>query len=110
MDYEEWIETYKPIQNHLCPDAESEGKMFETYGKEREFILAQHEEEPGKVWTLVQGDDDSWIIIDGFHYVNRIGYFVTEAAYEGDYLEILVCEADKDENPEDNFRSLQFNV
>jgi len=41
------------------------------------------------VWTWVDGDDGSWII-SGFHYVNRIGYFITEKPYTGEVYAIQV--------------------
>lgn len=38
------------------------------------------EKEPNKVWTLVDGDNGHIYVTEGFHFVNRIGYFITEVA------------------------------
>lgn len=70
-----WYDKYKPIKNPVQPNAPFEGEMFETYGPELNFVEATP---PNRVWTLVTGDDGSDIITAGFHFVNRLGYFITE--------------------------------
>lgn len=76
--FDTWLETYKPIFNPF--DGTSgfviNGKsiMFETYGYELDFVLAQPKD---RVWTWLDGDDGSFIGA-GFAFVNRIGYIVTE--------------------------------
>jgi hypothetical protein len=62
------------MDNHLNPSAPHDGKMFETYGQELEFVKSQ---EPDRIWTLVDVDGHE-SIVHGFHFVNRIGYFVLE--------------------------------
>jgi len=34
------------------------------------------------VWTVVDGDDDQWIL-PGSHTVNRVCYLITEVAHDG---------------------------
>ena len=75
-----WEEKYKPFTNQF-----DGSDKFETYGEELEFVRAQ---DPRCVWTLVDGDDGNLYIVDGYHFVNRINYFVTEVPFEGDYLEV----------------------
>ena len=75
MDYDLWLETYKPILNHLDTNASFDGMMFETYGDEVEFVKSQS---PDKIWMYGDGDDGGSYIWNGWHIVNRIGYFVTE--------------------------------
>ena len=76
---EEWFEQFKPIPNHIDENASfhdgEQGYMFETYGKELEFIKAQA---PNTIWMYGDGDDGGSYIWNGWHIVNRIGYFVTE--------------------------------
>jgi hypothetical protein len=81
MDDGAWEKEFEPIRNHLNPDAgwgpmddDQPGYLFETYGKELEFVKAQDRE---NVWTLIEGDEGGQFIVNGFHIVNRIGYFVT---------------------------------
>ena len=94
---DEWFNTYKPIANHLDENASfndgDQGYMFETYGDELEFVKAQ---EPNRIWTYSDGDDGGTYISDGYHVVNRIGYFVTTVPYDDkQYYQITVMEGDK---------------
>jgi len=75
MDLDEWAATYKPIKNHIDTNASFDGEMFETYGDEVEFVKAQDED---RIWMYGDGDDGGSYIWNGWHFVNRIGYFITE--------------------------------
>lgn len=71
-EVEVWEEEYKPITNPLRPDEET--TLFETYDSDYDFVAkADHD----KVWTWVDGDDGTYIIA-GWHFVNRIAYYITE--------------------------------
>lgn len=74
MDFEEWVETYKPISNHIENNASFDGLMFETYGDEVEFVKSQS---PENIWMYGDGDNGSYIW-SGWGFVNRLGYFITE--------------------------------
>lgn len=80
-------EHYRPIQNHLDPDASWNGQMFETFGAELEFVKSQPAD---RVWTWTDNDTGSRTTVGaGYHYVNRIGYFVTEQPHEGvEYFQV----------------------
>jgi hypothetical protein len=72
-------EHYPLVPNHLNPNAawvylDIGGCLFETYGPELEFIRQQ---DPSRVWTLIDNDDDGQSLVSGFHFVNRIGYLVS---------------------------------
>lgn len=88
ISWDTFERTYKPIKNHLDKYADSNANFhpFETYGEEVEFVKAQP---PENVWTEVQGDC-STIILAGFHFVNRIHYWVTEEPWETGYETVLV--------------------
>lgn len=78
MDFEQWLTTYKPKLNHLddnasFQDESGKGIMFETYGKEWEYVKNIN---PEYVWTY--GDEDGSYIVSGRRFVNRLGYFVCE--------------------------------
>ena len=77
LTYDEWFDKYKPITNHITGYNE---KHFETFGEEQDFVIAQPNE---NVWTEVDGDEGTYIV-SGFHYVNRIQYYVTENTWEED--------------------------
>lgn len=78
MNYDEWEEKYKPIQvRSLIPSAplsEFSGTMFDTIGFQKEIVSLQQDD---KIWTLVEEDGESYII-SGWHFVNRMGYFITK--------------------------------
>lgn len=75
MGFDEWCDTYKPIPNNIDTNASFDGAMFETYGAEVEFVKKA---DPAHIWTYGDGDDGGSYIWNGWSFVNRIGYFITE--------------------------------
>lgn len=71
MNYEEFDEKYKVIYN---PN-NKETQLFETFGDDLQFVSRQNKL---KIWTVVEGDDGELYIVHGYHYVNRVGYLITE--------------------------------
>ncbi len=82
MDYEEWVNMYKPIKNHLAENASVDGFLFMHYEKEWDFVS---EFNCNQIWSLIitdlDGDKRSWDILNGVRIVNREGYFVTKVLY-----------------------------
>jgi len=95
---DEWFEQFKPIPNHLDKNAsfndDEHGYMFETYGEELEFVKAQ---DPNRIWTYGDGDDGGTYISDGYHVVNRIGYFITALPYDNSkhFYQITIIEGEE---------------
>jgi hypothetical protein len=81
MDFDEWCDTYKPIQNHIDTNASFDGAMFETYGDEVAFVK---EQDGSYIWTYGDGDDGGSYVWNGWSFVNRIGYFITEVPCPAD--------------------------
>lgn len=76
MNFDEWMIEYRPVLNHFDPNASFDGLMFETeYEFVRENVLAN------KVWTYLEGDKGEPLLVSGYHFVNRLGYFVTEVPF-----------------------------
>jgi hypothetical protein len=75
MDFDEWCATYKPIPNNIVEDSSFDGTMFETYGAEVAFVKKA---DPAHIWMYGDGDDGGTYLWNGWHIVNRIGYFITE--------------------------------
>jgi hypothetical protein len=75
LSYDEWERIFKPIKNHIDPNASMDGYMFETYGDEVEFVKNQS---PEHIWMYGDGDDGGTYIWNGWGFVNRLGYFITE--------------------------------
>lgn len=82
--YSAWEETFKPIKNTISKHADDDLLHFETYGEEVEFVRAQ---DPKTIWTEVDGDSGTYILA-GFHFVNRIQYYVTEEPWTDEYTEV----------------------
>lgn len=89
MNYETWATTFKPVDNHLDTNAAYDGKMFETYGDELEFLKTI---DPRRIWTL-RDEDGGSIITTGFGWVNRMGYFITEQPWTDDDLYIQLSQS-----------------
>lgn len=93
---EQFYELYKPEFNQvilkntqhapedMCPFG---GCMYETFGEELEYVKTKLNKH---IWTIVDTDGDNFVIIAGFHFVNRLGYFVTEKAWEDEHEEYIV--------------------
>jgi hypothetical protein len=100
--FEAWEAKYQPIKNQYTQKQEGEfiEDKFETYGDDLEFVLSVCKTDPRKVWTLVDGDDGNLYIVDGYHLVNRINYFITKKPLEGDgFMEVpyYIFEEQEDE-------------
>ena len=99
MTVEEWEATYRPLANHLddtasWQSADGRGVMFEAYGAELDFVRGCDE---NHIWTYADGDDGTYLS-NGFGFVNRIGYFVTQKAFDPDaVIVITVSKDDEDE-------------
>ncbi len=84
MDYWNWVDKYKPIQNSFDKTAWLDGCLFLPHGKQWDFI-SKHEIK--YLWTLIVADLDketSWEIVSSIHTVNRQGYLVTQEPHAKD--------------------------
>jgi hypothetical protein len=77
-NFQFWVATYRPKINHLTPNAEFGGRMFETTGGEADFLHSQPEE---NIWTIANWEREDFLM-PGFHLANRFGYFVTEVPFD----------------------------
>lgn len=94
MDVTEWEDTYKPTANTGDEYASWNGQLFDTYGKDEQAVIAVATQEPRRVWTLVD-TDNGLTIMNGYHYVNRVGYFITEEPWHvGATIDVTVTDGD----------------
>lgn len=85
LTYEEWVDKYKPIKNHLVND---DTTSFETYGDEVLFVCEQPN---STVWTELDGDNGVYLV-SGYHLANRISYYVTEVPWDdSDDVCVTIC-------------------
>ena len=92
-DSDFWQDKYKPQLNHIDNNAswgdEEGGRMYETYGAELEYVRQQTEINLKKVWTLLEVDGEQYVCA-GYHFINRLGYFITEVEFDNEHEEYLV--------------------
>jgi len=87
--WQKWEDKFKPIHNHFSNDPDQQ--MFETYGEEVDYVTKADNK---YVWTWIQGDMSD-LIVAGYHYVNRLGYYITELPWENEYdLALLSVEVE----------------
>jgi hypothetical protein len=103
LTWTEFEEQFKPINNKFSKDPDLQ--MFETYGKELEFVQAQ---DPLTIWTYLDTDGGS-VTVEGMHYVNRIGYFITEIPYVEDDSYEVDLQVDTCDNCEGAFGDFQHD-
>jgi hypothetical protein len=80
LTFDEWVDQYRPVVNQFDPNASFQdesgnGIMFETYGDEIDFVKKQ---DHSTIWMYGSGDDGGLYIWNGWGFVNRLGYFITE--------------------------------
>ena len=80
--YQSWVDTFKPINNSIGNHQDI--NTFETYGEDMEFVRNY---DPKFIWTEVDGDSGTYIMA-GYHYVNRIQYYITTNPWEDEYTEV----------------------
>lgn len=79
MTFEQWEEKYKPI-------TVTEGELF-TF----DYAELNHPRRTARnLWTVIEGDDDGIYITNDFHFVNRLGYVLTEVDFEGQE-DLTIC-------------------
>lgn len=84
---DEFATVYQPISNHIDPIApfnfgSLEGTLFETFGDDLAFVKLRDRE---MIWTLL-ATEGQVSIFSGYHFVNRLGYFVCRKPVESDAL------------------------
>lgn len=83
LSVDEWENTYKPVMNGdaRCPN-------FKSISYEEAAEIAQDPARANYLWTEVQAEN-VLLISNGWHYVNRQDYFITEVPFaEGDNIEV----------------------
>lgn len=97
----EFYTKFKRQTNQFDKNAGFSGCMFETYGKELDYVFEMGK--MNRVVTIIEGDKDgersffsdmgveiteplpNMHYASGFHFVNRLGYFVLDKPYEYEF-------------------------
>lgn len=79
---DDFEEIYKPQTNHLDNNASFNGWMYETFGKELDYVcsIAHNPMTAKRVWTILEADGKMFYC-PGYSIVNRIGYLICEKEY-----------------------------
>jgi hypothetical protein len=78
LTWEEFDEQFKVMPNHLVSTPDQQ--MFETYGEEVDYVKSIPQ---NRIWTYTDVGSGTGIY-NGWHFVNRLGYFITELPAEED--------------------------
>lgn len=81
MNYDEWVKEYKPIEN-----PNGGGFFFETYGEDLEFVKKY---DNSHIWTNIETEGYD-TIDNGYWWCNRMGYYITEVAWETDGIQVIL--------------------
>ena len=86
----EFYAAYLPQKNDFDDNASWNGCMLETFGEDYEYVKTINALAPDRVSTNVEDDEGEPIMVNGFHYVNRIGYVVTVRPAPADtFIEVI---------------------
>jgi len=80
---DEFYTRFTPRKNELGDNASFDGCMFETYGEELKIVQKINHLTPKRVWTIIECDGKMYYE-SGYHFVNRLGYLITEEEAEAD--------------------------
>ena len=90
---DQFYDKFNLVDNHIDKNAGFDGKLFETYGKELEFVREMAKE--NRVVTIIEtyGDEvdefgdsiPNMYYTSGMHHVNRIGYLITTEPIENEF-------------------------
>lgn len=83
INFEQFEKEYSLVKNHLITDGPYNGCMFETFGKEVDYIvsLANNPKSKQNVWTLLECDNEEQYIVPGYSLINRLGYFISKKSW-----------------------------
>ena len=79
--YQAWVDTFQPIANSIRNNGDT---AFETYGDEFDFVSKADNKH---IWTEVDGDEGTYIV-SGYHFVNRIQYYITNKPWTDEMTEV----------------------
>ena len=68
------------FQPEECPHSGWKQRDFPEDAEAIQQAMAEN-----RLWTMVEGDNESMALVSGMHSVNRIYHIITQVPYEGDY-------------------------
>ena len=100
-DFDEFLDVYGFVENtgkFACGGSiDDKSYGWETFSPDIDEVVKIANSEPGRVHTVVDGDDGRLWLTSGYHLVNRVFYIITQKPYLGSDFDIP-CEEPKDFN------------
>ncbi|MBU3625997.1 hypothetical protein ICN48_07080 [Polynucleobacter sp. JS-Safj-400b-B2] len=101
QNFDEFLEVYGFVENagkFACGGSiDDKSYGWETFSPDIDEVVKIANSEPGRVHTVVDGDDGRLWLTSGYHLVNRVFYIITQKPYLGPDFDIP-CEDPKDFN------------
>ena len=94
MSLDDWVDYFKP-KDALEPDDSDMVYAGQTQGPDE---VRARTSPKANVWTIVSDDYDNHAIVEGYHYVNRVSYIVTEVARTSSLAFLIPVNYDLDES------------
>lgn len=98
-NFDEFLDVYGFVENtgrFACGGSiDDKSYGWETFSPDVDEVLKVANSEPGRVHTVVDGDDGRLWLTSGYHLVNRIFYIITQKPYLGPDFDIP-CEEPRD--------------
>ena len=80
MTWDTWENEFGPLL--INPLNDNQTTLFETYGKEFEFV--EKRLPANTVWTLMTNDMGDTCISEGMAFINRLAYMISSKPYPDD--------------------------
>lgn len=81
--YNYWVRKFKPIMDSdECP-------IQYDHCVPQEWLLIQQAQAENRLWTVV-AEGNTWDIVSGMAFVNRVNYFITEVPHNVNKFDIVV--------------------
>ena len=90
MTWDGFVETFKPVKNHIDKNAPLDGYGFETFGEEANYVRTFVMQHPKQVWTMLVND----VAVNGFTRVDRLLHFICEVEFSERVSYVLLDRVD----------------
>lgn len=97
MTWKEFVEIYAPIKNPFDANTDCDGHVFSFANHAEDpdwpqmlYVQDHFKYAPETIWTVVDDNDGWYGIISGCHYINRMGYIITQVGRSRNAGEIIV--------------------
>ena len=85
-------ETYTVDNSIKSEFFDSNQGMLETFGDDLKLATEINKKTPLRVWTAIDSDNGDVVLVNGFHFVNRIYYVITKENAKNENEEYLITE------------------